>query len=277
MPAARSFLEAHIDTSLYLLSTMTELGIRSTSSPRSGNVLLIEEGGDVVGVFCLTLKGDLLAQAGGRAALAPLILDACRSQRPAVVGVLAEWPLAEALWALLSPDPAYVPVYECKSIVYGITRVPMARQVPGIVVREMTMADYDAWEPLDRAFCAEEGLAVMPEDDRRRSGYRLRADAGGWWGAFAETRLVSTACLNAEYRGIGQVGGVYTRPAYRRLGIAQQVMHDLMLAHEARSGLQEVVLFAAERNRAACAFYEAMGFDPRGGFGLLFRRPVEQR
>ncbi len=86
--------------------------------------------------------------------------------------------------------------------------------------------------------------------------------------------LVSTACLNASYDAIGQVGGVYTRPAYRRLGVAQQVMHELMRHHERHSGLQEVVLFAAERNTAARAFYEAMGFSQRDRFGLLFRQPV---
>lgn len=278
IPAARAFLEAHIDSSVYLLANMMDLGIRSTSSPRSGNFLLIEEGRHVAGVFCLTLRGDLLAQTGGREEFAPLILEACRAEGPAVISVLAEWTLAEALWAALAPEPGFTPVYECKSIVYGITRVPAARSVSeGIVIREMTMADYDAWEPVDRAFCAEEGLAVMPDEERRRNGYRSRADVGGWWGAFAEALLVSTACLNAGYQGIGQVGGVYTRPAYRRLGIGQQVMHELMRHHEQRSGLQEVVLFTAERNQVAHAFYEAMGFSQRGRFGLLFRQRAEQR
>ncbi len=278
VPAATAFLEAHLDSSVYLLATMTELGIRVTSSPRSGNFLLIDQGGSLGGVFCLTPRGDLLAQTGGRREFAPLILDACRAGGPPVVNVLAEWDLAEALWDLLAREPGFTPVYECKSIVYGINRVPAARSVSeGLVIRAMTVADYDAWEPVDRAFCAEEGLAVMPDEERRRNGYRQRADVDAWWGAFAEDLLVSTACLNAGYQGTGQVGGVYTRPAYRRLGIGQQVMHALMRYHEDRHGLQEVVLFTAERNHAARAFYEAMGFSQRGRFGLLFRQRDHQR
>lgn len=275
IPAARAFLEAHVDTSVYLLANMTDLGIRVTSNPMSGNFLLIEERGAVAGVFCLTLRGDLLAQTAGRTDFAPLILAACHATGQPIVSVLAEWDLAEALWTTLSPAPGFTPVYECKSIVYGITRVPASRSVSeGLVIRAMTMADYEAWEPVDRAFCAEEGLAVMPDEARRRNGYRLRADVDGWWGAFAEGLLVSTACLNAGYQGIGQVGGVYTRPAYRRLGIGQRVMHELMRHHEQRNGLQEVVLFTAERNQAARAFYEAMGFSQRGRFGLLFRHAL---
>lgn len=278
IPAVEAFLASHVDTSVYLASTLRDLGIRSTSSPRSGNFLLIEDRGVLAGVFCLTGRGDLLAQTGGRTDLAGLILQACRAQTVTVLNVLAEWQLAEALWAGLMPEAGFRPVYECQSLVFGITRVPISRSIsPGLIVRAMDMADYEAWEPVDRAFCAEEGLAVMPDEDRRRSGYRLRADVGAWWGAFGrDGLLVSTACLNAEYRGVGQVGGVYTRPAYRRLGIGQQVMHELMRYHETASGLEEVVLFTAERNLAARAFYESMGFMPRGRFGLLFRQRAEQ-
>ena len=277
-PAVQAFLEAHIDTSVYLLSNMIDVGIRVSSSPMSGNFLLVEQGGALAGVFCLTSRGDLLAQTGGRTEFAPMILAACRAEAHPIAGVLAEWRLAEALWAALMPEVGYSAVYECKSIAYGITRVPAPRTVSeGLVIRAMTMADYEAWEPVDRAFCAEEGLAVMPDEPRRRNGYRLRADVGGWWGAFSGELLVSTACLNAGYKGVGQVGGVYTRPAYRRLGIAQQVMHELMRYHEERMGLQEVVLFTAEHNQAGRAFYEAMGFSQRGQFGLLFRRRGDQR
>ncbi|MEO8482847.1 MAG: GNAT family N-acetyltransferase [Acidobacteriota bacterium] len=277
IPAAKAFLEAHIDTSVYLLSNMSDLGIRSTSHPMSGNFLLIEEDGELVGVFCLTLRGDLLAQTGRRTEFASLILSASRPDTQAILGVLAEWRLAEALWSALTMEPGFTPVYERECIVYGITRVPAPRTVSeGIVIRAMSMADYGAWEPVDRAFCAEEGLAVMPDEVRRRNGYQSRADVGGWWGAFAEGLLVSTACLNAGYQGIGQVGGVYTRPAYRRLGIGQQVMHELMRYHEARNGLQEVVLFTADRNHTARAFYESMGFSQRDRFGLLFRLPGER-
>jgi ribosomal protein S18 acetylase RimI-like enzyme len=278
IPGARAFLEAHVDTSVYLLSNMVDLGIRVTSNPMSGNFLLIEEHGRVAGVFCLTVRGDLLAQTGGRTEFAGPILDRCRLEGRPILGVLAEWRLAEALWAALMAEPGFVPVYECESIVYGITRVPAPRRISeGLVIRVMTPDDYRAWEPVDRAFSEEEGLAVMPDEERRRNGYLSRVTIGGWWGAFAGDLLVSTACLNAGYQDIGQVGGVYTRPAYRRLGIGQQVMHELMRYHEFYRGLQEVVLFTADRNRPARAFYESMGFSQRGRFGLLFASREQQR
>lgn len=278
IPGVEAFLFDHIDTSVYLASTLRDLGIRCTSNPRSGDFLLIEDRGALAGVCCLTARGDLLAQAGGRIDLAEPILAACRAREVAVVNVLAEGALAEALWARLMPEEGFVPVYECESIVYGITRVPITRTVsPGLVIRPMDMADYDAWQVVDRAFCADEGLTVVPDEDRRRAGYQLRAEVGGWWGAFTpDGLLVSTTCLNAEYRGIGQIGGVYTRPAYRRLGIAQRVMHELMRHHEAANGLEEVVLFTAVRNGPARAFYESMGFMERGRFGILFRQRREQ-
>ena len=64
VPGIRQFLEAYRETSLFLLSNLDEVGIRVTSAPTTGNFGLIEEAGRLVGVFCLTRKGDLLAQTG---------------------------------------------------------------------------------------------------------------------------------------------------------------------------------------------------------------------
>lgn len=271
IPALRAFLESHIETSVFLLSNLDGLGIRVTPTPTSGNLLLIEDLGRVVGVFCLTRKGDLLAQTGGRADLAPLILGGCAKEPFPLTGVIAEWQIGEAIWRLLERHPAFTSVYRSKSVVYRLSHALESPQPPtGIVVRALAIDDYDVWEPVDRAFHAEEGLTVLADAERRRAGYKSRTDVSGWWGAFDGRALVSTACLNAGYRGTGQVGGVYTRPEWRRRGLARLVMGALMRDHSERAGLREVVLFAAEQNLAARALYESMGFTEGGRFGLLF-------
>jgi RimJ/RimL family protein N-acetyltransferase len=52
-------------------------------------------------------------------------------------------------------------------------------------------------------------------------------------------------------------------------------MVALTRAHRVRSGLERLVLFAAEQNRPARTLYESMGFAERGRFGLLFGARVE--
>jgi RimJ/RimL family protein N-acetyltransferase len=276
IPAVQAFLEAHLDTSIFLLSNLVELGIRATPSPLSGNFRLVEHDGALAGVFCLTRKGDLLAQTGGRADLASEILAACALDPFTLAGVIAEWHAAESIWRLALSDPGFSETYHCKSLVYRLDRQLAAGSIPSdIVIRALTVEDYEVWEPVDRAFYTEEGLEVSADEERRRFGFRLRAEVGGWWGAFDGTTLVSTACLNAAYGVTGQVGGVYTRPAYRRRGLAWEVMRALMQAHHERRGLSRIVLFTAETNVAARAMYESMGFTACAGFGLLFGKRLD--
>src|SRR5438105_15879168 len=72
----RGFLEAHLDTSLFLLSNLAVFGPRLADHGNSGNYRLIEEAGRVVAVFCLTRRGNLLVQAAVGAAVAAPILAA---------------------------------------------------------------------------------------------------------------------------------------------------------------------------------------------------------
>lgn len=78
-----------------------------------------EEGGRTVAVFCLTRRGTLLVQAGGRAGLAEGILEACESEPIEITGVIGEWSTAGALWRLLCDDPRFVPHANTTDRLYG--------------------------------------------------------------------------------------------------------------------------------------------------------------
>src|ERR1700739_2037455 len=90
----RSFLEAPLDTSLFLLSNLAIFGPRLTDHPNSGNYKLVEEAGRIVAVFSLTRRGNLLVQAAGSAGLAESILESCEGETLEVCGVAGEWPTA---------------------------------------------------------------------------------------------------------------------------------------------------------------------------------------
>lgn len=272
--AATTFLESHLETSLFLLAGLLEYGPSMTEHPMSGNFGVIEDDGGVVGVFSLTRKGDLLAQTAGRPELAGLILDAVATDAVKITGVIAEWRIGDSLWRAIQAEPDFRTVYECRSVVYvrqGIDEAHYESDDAGWL-RPLTASDFDIWDELDRAFHAEEGLAVLPDEGRRRRMFETRASTGGWWGAFEDGRLVSIACLNAVYRATGQVGGVYTRVSHRRRGLARRVMAALMRHHAENGGMTATVLFAAETNGPARALYDGMGFQVRGSFGLLFGR-----
>ena len=89
--AVTSFLETHLETSLFLLNNLGTYGPRLTRAVYSGNFRAIEEDGRMVGVFAMTRRGTILAQTGGRMDFSPRILDISRTDNIPIRGVIGEW------------------------------------------------------------------------------------------------------------------------------------------------------------------------------------------
>jgi ribosomal protein S18 acetylase RimI-like enzyme len=272
----RGFLEAHVETSLFLLSNLAIFGPRLGESWNSGNYQLAEEDGRIVAVFCLTRRGNLLVQAGGRADLAEAILEACESEPIEVCGVAGEWPVAAALWDLLLADPRFEPGQgSSKDVLYRLplasemSRAPSQRLPAGVSVRPLDPCDFEQWEPLNTAYLAERHLPLPVVDAAHEAEFARRARARWWWGAFAGSELAATVALNAAYGRVGQVGGVYTRPADRKKGFARAAMRQLVEDCTEEHRFEKLILFTEEDNLPARRLYDSLGFEAVGAFGLL--------
>lgn len=274
----RAFLEAHVETSLFLLGNLAALGPCLGDHPFSGNFKLIEEEGRIVAVFCLTRLGNLLVQAAGRADLAPDILAACREEPIEVRGAVGEWATAQALWQRLLLEPGFVPRTDRKDLLYGLAPLRAAapvpgtgagHRVPGFHARALGPADFTAWEALNTAYLEELDLPRDDSPERRRAAFESRARARWWWGTLQGGELVAIAGLNATYGVLGQVGGVYTAPGYRRRGLSRVTM-DLLIEECAEvHGFARLILFTGESSPGPRALYESLGFQALGTFGLL--------
>jgi RimJ/RimL family protein N-acetyltransferase len=275
----RSFLEAHVETSMFLLSNLAIFGPRLGEDWNSGNYQLVEENGQIVAVFCLTRRGNLLVQAGGRADLAEAIMEACESEPLEVCGVAGEWATAAALWDLLRADPWFQPGQGVRDVLYrfSLSDEPLlgpeaATSSPapdGITVKALAARDFEQWERLNTAYLAELHLSLPVVDAAHEAEFARRTRARWWWGAFAGPELVATVALNAAYGVVGQVGGVYTRPADRKRGIARAAMQLLMRDAKHYHRFAKLILFTGEDNAAARRLYESLGFELAGAFGLL--------
>jgi predicted GNAT family acetyltransferase len=270
----RGFLEAHVDTSLFLLSNLAIFGPRLTDHGNSGNYRLVEEAGQVAAVFCLTRRGNLLVQAAGRADLAESILESCESETIEVCGVAGEWSTASALWELLRADPGFEPKLGSKDVLY---RLPLAggaevtrTTVPSdVVARALDASDFQQWERLNTAYCAELNLPLPVVDDAHEAEFVRRTRSKWWWGAFAGQQLASIVGLNAAYGTVGQVGGVYARPTDRKKGLARAAMELLIEECREYHRFSKLILFTGEENSSARRLYESLGFEFAGEFGLL--------
>jgi predicted GNAT family acetyltransferase len=269
LAAARAFLEARADTSLFLLGNLASLGPTLGEDPRSGNFKLIEEEGGIVAVFCLTRMGNLLLQTGGRTELAAEILEACRDEPMAVCGVAGEWLTAHAVWQQLLTEPGFVPMHGTREVLYVLEQPEPVPASADIEVRRLSARDFAAWDALNGAFCTETQLPREADIRARRTRFVGGAAQGLWWGAARGADLVAIAALNAVYGAMGQVGGVYTHAGHRRQGVAGALMRQLISDAVQVHRLGRLSLFTQEDNRAARRLYESLGFEERGDFGLL--------
>ena len=101
VPRVREYLREHSDTSLFLLSNLATHGHTLSDAMNSGNFKYLSERGRVQGVFCLTRRGNLLAECGGRTEFAPAIVNACRDEAKRIGGVVGERRVADAIWKTL--------------------------------------------------------------------------------------------------------------------------------------------------------------------------------
>jgi GNAT superfamily N-acetyltransferase len=84
---------------------------------------------------------------------------------------------------------------------------------------------------------------------------------GGWFGAFADGRLVAQMGLFAAGPGLARFQSVETDPEYRRQGLAGSLVH-----HASRYGLHELgartLVMVADPDYFAIDLYRAVGFTP---------------
>ena len=163
-------------------------------------------------------------------------------------------------------------------------RPPAITCPAGLTVRALDPSDFDQWERRNTAYLAELQSPLPAIDEAHEAEFARRTRARWWWGAFVGPQLAATVALNAAYGGVGQVGGVYTKPVDRKKGFARAAMWQLMEECRAHHRFEKLILFTGEDNQPARRLYESLGFRAAGAFGLLLgsrrsyaRAPVRHR
>lgn len=168
---AVEFLQAHEDTAQFLLNNLREYGPVLTAHHNSGNFKVVYQSGQVVGVFCLTRRGNLLVQASGEAAA--LILQSCAQESLALKGFIGDWNSVEPILQQFRADhPEFKPSYESKEILY---RYDLKPDDPWLKhdsrVRLLGPNDFELWNPLNLAYLEELKLSSELNDEARRGDF----------------------------------------------------------------------------------------------------------
>jgi ribosomal protein S18 acetylase RimI-like enzyme len=265
----RTFLQAHLSTSVFLLYCLERFGPALGDHRDSGNFRCVLEGDRVVAVACSTRRGHLLVQTGGRDDLGTQLWQAFDGDPVRIDGVVGEWTAAQSVWPLARDRRGFLPIYEIRHVTYEMqldAGMTATRRRPEVRILEPD--DFDVWYPLFHALELQEGVQIQGNREQVRAGFGNAAQR--WWGAFEGPELAAVACLDVSAAGAGHVGGIYVDPNRRRKGLARTILEAIVVDSQATLNLSVLVLLTREDNLSARRLYEGMGFVATGThFGFL--------
>lgn len=266
---AQAYLARHEDSALFLINNLRELGPALTAHPHSGNFKAIRQDGRIVGVFCLSLRGNLIVQCEGD--FSALVLEACAKEPITLRGFVGEWTsVAPIHQRFTASNPGYRARLESREILFTCPlRKGDAMLVHDARVRLLVAADFQQWLVLRRGYMAELGL---PDDltlEQHRDLFLAAVHARHWWGLFDGASLLSQVALNSCGETVGQVGGVFTPRAHRQRGLAKASMRHMLKDCRDLHGHTRSILFTGEENLSARKLYESIGYQRIGSFALI--------
>ncbi len=264
----REFLHRYEDTSLFLLGNLENYGFRMTEVNYSGNFKLLRNEEGVIGVICLARSGNLLFQL--EESCFDEVLAACFEESVPVRGVVGEWERGSALWEFLKAEKLIAKeTFTEKDILYIVA----LKEIETEAIPEVELyseSDFVEWRALRQEYIDELNLPDGHQEDHWRRIFQDKVRDQILWGMKVDGEWVATADLNAKAGDLGQVGGVYTKPAFRRSGIAKKMMKQIFHDAKHKLGLRKLIIFTGEDNVAARRVYESLGAHHKGYFALLF-------
>ncbi len=264
-----AFLNKHEDSSQFLINNLREHGPKLTAHHNSGNFKTVKSGDEVKGVFCLTRRGNLIAQLDLNCAEA--VVDSLKSEPVALKGFIGDWKSLEpvlTLYRKLHPD--YLPTYESKEILYSYALTANDSKVQHDPrVRFLEERDFPQWLIYSKAYMSELSIPDKLSDEQKHSDFTKQIKNQIWWGLFDGESLQSRVALNSKGETVGQVGGVYTPPNLRQKGLAKAAMFHMLKDCRDLHQHKKSILFTVETDFPAQKLYEAMGYKRIGLFGLV--------
>ncbi len=267
------FLQLHENYSLFLLGNLEKYGARLSESPYSGNFKLIRSlDKKIVCVFCLTRRGSLLIQSTVYEPIFDIVLSACKEETMKILGVLGDWDICHRIWNFFQLSGVIQEeTYFSKEVLYSVD-VSQTSKVQEERVRLLDESDFMLWRPLRLAYNKEMRFPNISQEDQMFEEFRDKTRKKISWGLFIDEKLVSIADLNARAFDLGQVGGVYTDPNFRKRGLSKSVMRQLLSDVKTIHHLRKVIIFTDIGNISAQKVYESVHGKRIGYFGILFGR-----
>lgn len=148
--------------------------------------------------------------------------------------------------------------------------VPIQNKTPNLKIEKADMILLEMLKPIQKAYEEEEVLCEGQEFNSLVSTFLLKKtlNAKNVFVATMENKILGKASLNAESENFSQIGGVYTVPEFRGLGIGNRLVRKVI--SEKKSQGKKIVLFVKTENLPAQKLYENCGFRKFGKFKICY-------
>jgi len=264
-----AYLNAHEETSQFLINNLKLYGHSLTEHHNSGNYKILRGPKGVEGVFYLSRWGNLLAQTN--ADYSESILQSCGQESVPLKGFIGDWDSIEPIWhSHKKQNPSYRPSYESKEILYSL---PLSVEASDLKhdsrVRFLEKRDFDQWNAFSNAYMEELNLPDDLDEDKKRKSFEEQIRNKNWWGLFIDEALISRAALNSNGEKIGQVGGVFTPKSQRKMGFGKATMLHILKDCRDVHQHKKSILFTGETDIPAQKLYESIGYKRIGSFALI--------
>jgi predicted GNAT family acetyltransferase len=261
--AARADLDAVLSFLLHDESLCVPFTARLRAGGKGQTVYVAsDERGCVTGTLLLTSTGLLLPLLEDGAPAGPDLARMLRAARPPVQSIMGTGRSTSFVEAVMPTVPNARIEYFLMSVSRPGFRPALPPQDPGVVVRLAAESDADMLFPLQRAYELEE-VVVDPRhfsDAQCLKLLRKTLKEELVFMALKDGAPLAKAGTNARGFSVDQVGGVFTVPEARGMGLGKAVVSALV-----KRVLREkegACLFVKKRNRPAISLYERLGFVP---------------
>lgn len=264
------FLKKHEEYSLFLLSNVETYGLTLSDALYSGNFKILRDEEQIIAAFCLTKKGTVLVHSIKQdTPIYDAMIEACLEEKIVISGVLGEWEFSHALWNQLKQRTIIrQETFIEREVLYTLNITQIA-YLPETNVRLLHPTDFDKWVKLREAYVEELGFPGYSIEEMRTE-FLLKAAQRITWGLFLDEKLVAIADLNAHFSDLGQLGGVFTIPEFRKRGLSTRLIRHLIYDLKSFHQIRKLIIFTGEKNLAARRVYESLGINRYGYYALLF-------
>lgn len=274
------YLLKKLDRSMFLLGNLDQHGAKIGSHHNSGNFKCIYNTDKLSGVFCLTVRGNLLITADSEVLTnqgCEQILDQLVMEPINIRCILGSWNAVDALTRAFVYNGIWPSWSSRSKEVTFINEDLEATKIRHPNIRLLQEDDFESWLPLRLAYLKEVNLSPDLSLQQFKDAFSKECASKTIWGYFENELILGVSACNSRIQDIFQVGGVYTRPEHRSEGIAKHLVQHQNADMCANYNAKIAVLFTAEDNLPAQKAYSRVGFQKVGAFGISSYTPTQMR